>query len=108
MYLATIKTAIDGTWKENWVWGGPDWKDINNVDTSSAGFVNGNGLSADNATKLDSFIAELGNGLNLWKGPLNFQDGTVYMTDGQVPTDPQIWYLPLLLQGITGQSVPSQ
>jgi len=108
MYLSVIKTAIDGTWKEDWVWGGPDWKDINNVDTSSAGYVKGAGLSAANSTLLDSFIAQLGNGLNLWKGPLNFQDGTVYMADGQIPTDPQIWYLPQLLQGITGQSVPSQ
>ena len=64
-------------------------------------------MSADNATKLDAFIAELAGGLNLWTGPINLQDGTVYLADGTVATDQQIWYLPQLLEGMEGQSVPS-
>jgi simple sugar transport system substrate-binding protein len=104
-YLATIKTAVDGTWKEGFQWNPPDWKDINNPDTSAVGFTKGNGLSTDAATKLDSFISELAGGLNLWTGPINLQDNTVYLKDGEVATDQQVWYLPQLLEGMEGQSV---
>jgi simple sugar transport system substrate-binding protein len=104
-YLATMQTAIDGTWKEDFQWNGPDWTDINTPDTSAVGFVKGNGLSADAGAKLDTFIAGLAGGLNLWTGPINLQDKTPYLTDGQVATDQQVWYLPQLLEGMQGQSV---
>ena len=55
--------------------------------------------------KLDEFIAELAGGLNLFTGPLNLQDGTPHLADGEVATDQQIWYLPQLLEGMEGQSV---
>jgi len=106
-FVGTVKTAIDGTWTENFQWNGPDWTNINNPDTGAVGFNKGNGLSADNSTKLDAFIAQLAAGLNLWTGPINLQDGTVYLTAGTVATDQQIWYLPQLLEGMEGQSVPS-
>jgi len=54
---------------------------------------------------LDQFVGELAGGLNLWKGPLNFQDGTVFLADGVAATDQEIWYLPQLLEGMTGDSV---
>jgi simple sugar transport system substrate-binding protein len=101
----TIKTAVDGTWNSNFQWNGPDWTNINNPDTGAVGFAKGNGLSADNSTKLDAFIAQLAGGLNLWTGPINLQDGTVYLTAGTVATDQQIWYLPQLLEGMQGDSV---
>ncbi len=104
-YLRTVKTAVTGKWTENFEWNAPDWKDINNADTSAVGFAKGGGLSADNATKLDAFIAKLAGGLNLWKGPLNLQDGSSYLTGGVNATDQQIWYLPQLLQGMEGDSV---
>jgi simple sugar transport system substrate-binding protein len=104
-YLATIKTAIDGTWTEDFQWNGPDWTDINNPDTSAVGFVKGDGLSAEASTSLDGFISELAGGLDLWTGPINLQDGTAYLADGQVATDQQVWYLPQLLEGMQGQSV---
>jgi simple sugar transport system substrate-binding protein len=105
-YLQTIKAAKDGTFKSEFQWNGPDWSDINNVDTSAVGFVKGDALSADASAKLDEFIAALAGGLNLWTGPINLQDGTVYLADGEVATDQQIWYLPQLLEGMEGQSVP--
>ncbi|HSB91276.1 MAG TPA: BMP family ABC transporter substrate-binding protein [Anaerolineales bacterium] len=104
-YLATIQTAIDGTWTEGFQWNGPDWQDINNPDTSAVGFVKGDALSDGASAQLDDFISALAGGLNLWTGPINLQDGTAYLTDGQVATDLQVWYLPQLLQGMEGQSV---
>jgi len=104
-YLRTIKTAVDGTWKSVFEWNGPDWKDINNPDTSAVGFVKGAALGKDTAATLDKFIAELAGGLNLWTGLINLQDGTVYLKEGEVGTDLQVWYLPQLLEGMEGQSV---
>jgi len=104
-YLTILKTAVDGTWTEGFQWNGPDWTDINNPDTSAIGFVKGPGLSADASTKLDEFIAALAGGLNLWTGPINLQDGTVYLADGVAATDLEIWYLPQLLEGMEGLSI---
>ena len=57
---------------------------------------------------MDRFIKELSGGLKLWKGPLSLQDGSSYLDAGQAATDQQVWYLPQLLQGMEGQSVPSK
>ncbi|MDL1911782.1 BMP family ABC transporter substrate-binding protein [Chloroflexi bacterium CFX6] len=103
-YVKTIQTAMDGTWESQFIFTGPDWSDINNHDTSMIGFVKGNALSAEAAAQLDAFIAELAGGLSLWTGPINLQDGTPYLADGEVATDQQVWYLPQLLEGMEGLS----
>lgn len=105
-YLNEIKAASEGNFKSSFQWNGPNWSDINNPDTSAIGFVKGDALSAEDATQLDAFIAALAGGLNLWTGPINLQDGTSYLGDGEVATDQQVWYLPQLLEGMEGQSVP--
>jgi simple sugar transport system substrate-binding protein len=105
-YLETITAASEGTLESNFQWNGPDWADINNPDTSAIGFMNGDALSEEASAQLDEFIAELAGGLNLWTGPINLQDGTTYLADGEVATDQQVWYLPQLLEGMEGQSVP--
>ena len=87
-------------------WDGPDWKDINNPDTSAVGFVAGPALMGDAKAKTDAFIKGLADGsIDLFKGPLNFQDGTVYLKDGEKAAwEKNVWYLPQLLQGMTGPS----
>lgn len=71
------------------------------------GFVKGPALSAENAAKLDEFIAKLADGsLNLFTGPLYYQDGSVFVPEGQVADDKTIWYTQQLLAGIEGQSAP--
>ncbi len=104
-YLKAVTMASQGNWSSYWEWNGPDWTDINNPDTSAVGFKKGEGLSADASAKLDEFIGALAGGLNLWTGPINLQDGTPYLADGEVATAQQIWYLPQLLEGMEGQSV---
>jgi simple sugar transport system substrate-binding protein len=107
-YLEQLKKVQDGEFSSGWYWNDPDWKDINNHDTSAVGFINGNALSTDVMTNVDNFINELSNDLVLWKGPLNLQDGSTYLVDGEEATYQQIWYLPQLLEGREGQSVPSE
>jgi len=104
-YLSTAKAVIDGTWKQGWDWNGPDWSDINNPDTSHVGFVFGDGLPEAQRAQVQEFIAGLASGdINLFVGPLNYQDGTTYLAEGEVATDEQIWYLTQLLEGMEGPS----
>jgi simple sugar transport system substrate-binding protein len=104
-YAAALKTAMAGTWKSHFEWNGPDWKNINNPDTSAVGFNKGSALSKAASDAVDKFISELAKNLNLWKGPLALQDGTAYLKSGETATDQQVWYLPQLLSGMAGQSV---
>ena len=104
-YTSAVKAAMAGKWQSHFEWNGPDWKNINNPDTTAVGFNKGKALSADASAAVDKFVKELAGGLKLWKGPLVLQDGSAYLNAGQVATDQQVWYLPQLLQGMQGQSV---
>ncbi|MBI5591449.1 MAG: BMP family ABC transporter substrate-binding protein [Deltaproteobacteria bacterium] len=101
---ALTKNLPNFKWAE-WVWLGPDWKNLNNLDTSTIGFITGPALSPSVKQALDGFTADLGSGkVNLFKGPLNYQDGSAYLKSGEIATDQQIWYMKQLLEGMSGQS----
>jgi simple sugar transport system substrate-binding protein len=69
------------------------------------GFVKGKGLESNEKESIDEFIDALASDkLNLFSGPLNFQDGSVYLKEGETATDHQIWYTKQLLEGIDGAS----
>ncbi|MEP0763783.1 MAG: BMP family ABC transporter substrate-binding protein [Chloroflexota bacterium] len=98
-YLETVKAVQDGTWEASWDWNGPDWTDINNPDTSHVGYLYGDGLTDEDKATLDEFIAGLAagalgeeGGINLWVGPLSFQDGSVFLEEGEVATFKQVWF----------------
>jgi len=104
-YLEVANSVLGDTFEATFQWNGPDWADINDPDTSAIGFVKGPGLPADAASSLDEFIAGLADGsIELYTGPLNWQDGSVFLTDGEVATDLQIWYQGQLLEGMEGAS----
>jgi len=106
-YKRLVELARSGKWEPAWEWTGPNWSNLNDPDTSMIGFVKGAALSAENAAKLDEFIAKLADGsLNLFTGPLYYQDGSVFVPEGQVADDKTIWYTQQLLAGIEGQSAP--
>lgn len=105
-YARIIQSAREGSFQPAWEWLGPNWADMNNPDNSFIGFVNGPALTAENSASLEAFKAELAGGLNLFSGPLNYQDGSPYLAEGAVATDEQIWYTEQLLEGIEGQSAP--
>jgi simple sugar transport system substrate-binding protein len=108
-YNTAVQAAREGTWKQAWEWNGPNWSNMNDIDTSAVGFSFGQALSADNKTKLEAFIAQLADGsLNLFVGPLKYQDGTEYLKEGEVADDSKIWNTTQLLEGVDGQSVPTQ
>lgn len=106
-YKNEIETVMAGNWQQHWDWNGPDWQNINNPDTSAVGWVDGPALTANSdwQSSVADYISKMASGeVNPWVGPINLQDGSVYLTDGEVATDYQIWYLPQLLQGMEGAS----
>ena len=104
-YLEAAQAAAAGEFEGSFVWAEPDWEDMNNPDTSAVGFVQGEALSEDNKALLNEFIEKLGDGsIDLYEGPLNYQDGSEFVAAGQTATSEQIWYMPQLLEGIDGSS----
>jgi len=104
-YLELAQKVVAGTWQPRWEWAGPDWDDINDRDTSAVGFLKGQALTDEQSRQLDQFINGLADGsIVLLQGPLNFQDGSVYLTADEVATDEQVWYTPQLLEGMEGLS----
>jgi simple sugar transport system substrate-binding protein len=106
-YLKTVQAFATGKLTADWAWDAPDWSNLDNPDTGAVGFTFGKGLSDANKTTVQTFIKGLGDGsINLFKGPVTLQDGTAY--GGAVLADKEIWYLPQLLQGMSGASAPTK
>jgi len=104
-YLRIAKSVQGGTFQAEFNWNGPDWSDINNLDTTAIGWITGDGLSGDASTALDAFIAGLADGsIDLYTGPLNFQDGSESLAAGDTATGVEVWYTKQLLEGIEGAS----
>ncbi|WP_437664358.1 BMP family lipoprotein [Sorangium sp. So ce1182] len=102
LYRDAIEKSRAGKYTSEFVWQGPDFRDLNG-EASVVGFVPGNALGERKA-QIGAFVIALANGLELFKGPLKFQDGTEFLKDGEAATPQQIWYLPQLVKGITGPS----
>jgi simple sugar transport system substrate-binding protein len=103
-YLDAVMKAMAGKLTQSFSWNLPDWKNINDPDTSAVGFLPGKGLG-DKSKDVDTLIKGLSDGsINLYKGPLKYQDGSVFLKDGETATEQQVWYLPQLLEGMEGAS----
>jgi simple sugar transport system substrate-binding protein len=104
-YLDVVTSAIAGSVSADFKWIGPDWNDINDIDTSMIGWVTGDALADDASATLDAFVSGLADGsINLFTGPLNYQDGSAFLGDGEAGTDVQLWYMKQLLEGMEGAS----
>jgi len=103
-YTTTLENLQRNKPLEPFVWLGPDWQDINSTTTSMIGFLPGKALG-DKQKYIDEFVKSLGDGsINLYKGPINYQDGSTFLKKGEEATPQQIWYMPQLLKGMDGPS----
>ncbi len=104
-YLTFAHSVIDGNWLATWKWEPPDWQNLNNPDSSLVGFYMGNALNETQTKILNKFIKDLGDqSIELFKGPLYYQDGTPFLADGETATDLKLWYTSQLLAGMEGLS----
>ncbi len=105
-FLIIAREVAAGTYKPAFAWLSPDFADMNNPDTSPVGFLPGPGLSEAAKKAVDIFAAGLGAGIvDLYAGPLDYQDGTVFVPAGRTATEQELWRCPQLLRGMQGQSV---
>lgn len=104
-YLSIAKSVMEGTFTQSWTWTPPFWADLTDNTKTNVGWIDGPALTEEMKADLYDFISKLASSeLNLWSGPLNLQDGTLYVAEGESATDSEIWYLPQLLEGMTGSS----
>ena len=103
-YLQAAMHAANGTFENYFTWPGPNWSDWNDHDSSMIGWIPGTGLTDAENAKLNEYIAEVTESKVIFEGPLNYQDGTPFLAEGEVATDSQIWYAPQLLEGMIGDS----
>ncbi len=112
-YVETIQAVADGTWEAAWDWNDPYWEDMNDNTKTAVGFVYGTALTEEMVAQMDEFKAMLSafasdeanaDTIALWQGPLNFQDGTPLAAEGEAVSLENIWYMPQLLEGMTGAS----
>ena len=106
-YVEEVQAVQDGTWEQHFEWNEAYWEDITDLDRSPVGWVNGPALEAnpDWLEAVDDYISRLASDeVEVWTGPINLQDGTEYIPEGEVATDPQVWYAPALLEGMEGSS----
>ena len=104
-FLAVARDVAAGTWKPSFTWLSPDFAALNDPDKSAVGFESGPGLAAENKKALDRFVADLGAGrIDLYAGPLAYQDGAVFVPAGRSATEKELWFCPQLLRGMQGNS----
>jgi simple sugar transport system substrate-binding protein len=104
-YTNQIKMAAEGKFAQAFVRMKPDWGSIDTSATTGFGWRLGDGANPDVKNNLFVFVRGLKEGsVNLLAGPINYQDGTVFVPDGNTASLTDMWYMPQLLQGIDGSS----
>ncbi|MEP0918205.1 BMP family ABC transporter substrate-binding protein [Leptolyngbya sp. DQ-M1] len=103
-YTDALKKAKSGNYPSEFVWSGPDYQNLSAPSSGMIGFNVGQALG-DNKKFLDEFAKGMADGsINLYKGPIKFQDGSDFVKAGATATEQQIWYMPQLLAGMEGPS----
>lgn len=99
-YTRYLDSYVNGTPMTGFYVLEPDWENLKDEETSSIVFTNGPAMSDYTSTFLKVFEQELSVGINLWKGPLKFQDGSEFLGVNEIATETEIWYMSKLLYGI--------
>lgn len=103
-YLDLVTSVQSGDWEQSWQWNAADWESLTDETKTSVGWVSGNAIGGEQPS-LDIFIDGLSSGaIDVWKGPINLQDGSEYVANDATATDEQVWYLPQLVEGMVGPS----
>lgn len=112
-YLPLVESVIAGEWEQAWDWVTPYFENPEDEELSITWFLRGDALTDEVNEQLDEFVAELldyaldeenADTIFLWEGPLSLQDGTELAAEGEMVAMEDIWYLPMLLEGMVGAS----
>ena len=100
-YNKLAHDVAEDIFEAKWHWNDPNWDNLNDPDTSPIGFHIGDALN--DVAMLEEFIDGLASGeINLYKGPIKYQNGKGWIVKGSIASDNDIWYSEMLLEGMVG------
>jgi len=99
-YIDRVQAVMDGTWEQQAHWGGMAQGEVEIGEITDA-------VPAEIKTEAEQLIADITSGeYHPFTGPLNRQDGSVFLEEGEVATDEQLSTMDFYLEGMLGD-IPS-
>lgn len=99
-YVKRVKAVLDGTWESMHTWGGMAEGEVVIGEITDA-------VPADIKAEAEAMIASITAGeYHPFTGPINRQDGSVFLAEGEVATDEQLVTMNFYLEGMKGD-IPS-
>ncbi|OOY24073.1 BMP family ABC transporter substrate-binding protein [Thioclava sediminum] len=96
-YIERVGAVMDGSWKSEATWGGIDSGMVEIGEISSA-------VPDDVKKEALQLKDDIGSGkVHPFTGPLNKQDGTAFLADGEMATDDQLHSMTFYVEGITAE-----
>lgn len=99
-YVKRVQAVIDGTWETGNTWGGMAEGEVVIGEITDA-------VPADVKAEAEAMISAITAGeYHPFTGPINKQDGSVFLAEGEVATDLQLVQMDFYLEGMLGE-IPS-
>ena len=99
-YIERAKAVIDGTWTSGATWGGMADGHVVIGEITDA-------VPAEVKAEAEKMIADITSGAyHPFTGPINKQDGTPFLAEGEVATDEQLVSMDFYVEGMSGE-IPS-
>ncbi len=96
-YIERVQAVIDGTWATGAHWGGIADGDVEIGEITEA-------VPAEVKAEAEALAASIADGsYHPFTGPLNRQDGTPWLAEGQVATDEELKGLNFYVEGLSGE-----
>jgi basic membrane protein A and related proteins len=95
-YVKRVQAVLDGTWASGHTWGGMKEGEVVMGEITNA-------VPAEVKAEAEGMIAAITAGsYHPFTGPINKQDGSVFLAEGAVATDEQLVGMNFYLEGMTG------
>lgn len=91
-YVQRVKAVLDGTWTSSDTWGG-----IKDGEVVMAPYTN---MPDDVKAMAEATQKKIADGWNPFTGPVAKQDGSEFLKDGQVATDPELLGMNFYVKGV--------
>jgi simple sugar transport system substrate-binding protein len=97
-YVKRVQAVLDGTWTSGHTWGGMKDGEVVMGEITDA-------VPAELKAEAEGMIAAITAGTyHPFTGPINKQDGTPFLAEGEVATDEQLVTMNFYVEGMTGES----
>jgi simple sugar transport system substrate-binding protein len=96
-YLKRVQDVLDGTWEQQASWGGMAEEEVVIGEITDV-------VPAEVKAEAEAMIAAIGAGeYHPFTGPINKQDGTPWLAEGEVASDGDLLGMTFYVEGISGE-----